>query len=337
MLNQGRLMKATLIAGLVLVATQVGVGAQDSLTAAKDLYASAAYEDALSTLTRLTEGGGAAPDIARQVDEYRAFCLYALGRTGEAESVAETMIRRDPMMKLDSPDVSPRLEVMFSTVRKRLLPSLIRERFKTARTALEQKNLKEAEPQLAEAKLMIADAEKLAIKDEGLADLSVLVDGFLQLVRSTADQRQATAQPAAANVPQESPAVTGPVAPANTPRRTEAAPAPAPRRTESAPAAASAPRVYTVDDVGVVPPAVVNQRMPAMTPDLVRITKAMNTSAVVEVVIDEKGDVVDATIIKSVNTSFDNIVISAARRWKYRPALKDGVAVRYVKTLILVP
>ena len=330
-------MKATLIAGLVLVATQVGAGAQDSLTAAKDLYASAAYEDALSTLTRLTEGGGAAPDIARQVDEYRAFCLYALGRTGEAESVAETMIRRDPMMKLDSPDVSPRLEVMFSTVRKRLLPSLIRERFKTARTALEQKNLKEAEPQLAEAKLMIADAEKLAIKDEGLADLSVLVDGFLQLVRSTADQRQATAQPAAANVPQESPAVTGPVAPANTPRRTEAAPAPAPRRTESAPAPASAPRVYTVDDVGVVPPTVVNQRMPAMTPDLVRITKAMNTSAVVEVVIDEKGDVVDATIIKSVNTSFDNIVISAARRWKYRPALKDGVAVRYVKTLILVP
>jgi len=330
-------MKATLIAGLVLVATQVGVLAQDSLTAAKDLYASAAYEDALSTLTRLTEGGGAAPDIARQVDEYRAFCLYALGRTGEAESVAETMIRRDPMMKLDSPDVSPRLEVMFSTVRKRLLPSLIRERFKTARTALEQKNLKEAEPQLAEAKLMIADAEKLAIKDDGLADLSVLVDGFLQLVRSTADQRQATAQPAAANVPQESPAVIGTAAQATAPRRTEAAPAPAPRRTESAPAPASAPRVYTVDDVGVVPPAVINQRMPAMTPDLVRITKAMNTSAVVEVVIDEKGDVVDATIIKSVNTSFDNIVIGAARRWKYRPALKDGVAVRYVKTLILVP
>ena len=319
-------MKATLIAGLVLVATQVGICAQDSLTAAKDLYASAAYEDALSTLTRLTEGGGAAPDIARQVDEYRAFCLYALGRTGEAESVAETMIRREPMMKLDSPDVSPRLEVMFSTVRKRLLPSLIRERFKTARTALEQKNLSEAEPQLAEAKLMIADAEKLAIKDEGLADLSVLVDGFLQLVRSTADQRQATAQPAAANMPQESPAAPAP-----------AAPAPAPLRIEPAPVPASAPRVYTVDDVGVIPPAVINQRMPAMTPDLVRITKAMNTSAVVEIVIDEKGDVADATIIKSVNTSFDNIVIAAARRWKYRPALKDGVAVRYVKTLILVP
>jgi TonB family protein len=246
------------------------------------------------------------------------------------------MIRREPMMKLDSPDVSPRLEVMFSTVRKRLLPTLIRERFKTARTALEQKKLAEAEPQLVEAKLMIADAEKLAIQDEGLADLSVLVDGFLQLVRSTADQRQATAQPAGANVPQESAAATAsaPTAPAPT---APAATAPASQRTEPAPVPASAPRVYTVDDVGVLPPAVINQRMPAMTPDLVRITKAMKTSAVVEIVIDEKGDVVDATIIKSVNQSFDNIVVGAARRWKYRPALKDGVAVRYVKTLILVP
>lgn len=316
-------MKATLIVGLALVAAQIAIGAQDSLTAAKDLYASAAYEDALSTLTRLTEGGGAAPDIARQVDEYRAFCLYALGRTGEAESVAEAMIRREPMMKLDSPDVSPRLELMFSSVRKRLLPSLIRERFKTARTALEQKDLAEAEPQLVEAKLMIADAEKLSIKDDGLADLSVLVDGFLQLVRSTADQRQAAAQPAV-NVPTERAAA--PTAPAR--QQTEPPPAPVP---------AGAPRVYTVDDVGVVPPAVVNQRMPAMTPDLVRLTKAMNTSAVIEVVIDEKGDVVDANVIKSVNATFDNIVIGAARRWKYRPALKDGVAVRYVKTIILVP
>ena len=322
-------MKVTTIAGLVLVAAQIGIGAQDSLTAAQDLYASAAYEDALSTLTRLTEGGGAAPDIARQVDEYRAFCLYALGRTGEAESVAETMIRREPMLMLDSADVSPRLEVMFASVRKRLLPGLIRERFKTARTALEQKNLTEAEPQLMEAKLMIADAEKLAIKDDGLADLSVLVDGFLQLVRSTAAQRQASAQPAV-NVPQESAAAIAPTAPA-------APAAPARPRTEPASAPASAPRVYTVDDVGVVPPVALNQRLPAMTTDLVRITKAMNTSAVLEVVIDEKGDVVDANVIKSVNASFDSIVVGAARRWKYRPALKDGVAVRYVKTLILVP
>ena len=44
-------MKAIAIVGLLLVATQAGLRSQDSLTAAKDLYASAAYEEALSTLT----------------------------------------------------------------------------------------------------------------------------------------------------------------------------------------------------------------------------------------------------------------------------------------------
>ena len=38
---------------------------------------------------------------------------------------------------------------------------------------------------------MIVEAEKLGVKDDGLADLSVLVDGFLQLVRTTAEQRPA--------------------------------------------------------------------------------------------------------------------------------------------------
>ena len=192
---KARSMKAIVVAGLVMVAAQAGLGAQDSLSAAKDLYASAAYEDALSTLIRLTDGL-TAPDIARQVDEYRAFCLYALGRTGEAESVAESIIRREPLMKLDAADASPRLEMMFSNVRKRLLPGLIRDRFRTARSALDQKNLSAAEPQLVEARLMIGDAEKLGVKDDGLADLTVLVDGFLQLVRSAAEQRPAP-QPAA--------------------------------------------------------------------------------------------------------------------------------------------
>ena len=313
-------MKAKVIVGFLLVAAQAGLSAQDSLSAAKDLYASAAYEDALTALTRLTGDGSAAPNVAREADEYRAFCLYALGRTSEAESVAESIIRRDPLTKLDAADASPRLELMFSNVRKRLLPSLIRERFKTARTALDQKDLTAAEPQLAEARQMIADAEKLGIKDDGLADLGVLVDGFLQLVRSTADQR--TAQPPAAAIPPD---------PASGAARPKVDPPLAPSP------AASVPRVYSLDDVGVTPPVVVNQRLPTMSPELVRITKAINASSMIEVVIDERGDVVDATVRKSVNETFDNLMVGAARRWKYRPAMRDGVPVRYVKTIVIVP
>jgi len=308
---------AAVIAALV-AASQAGLRAQDTLSAAKDLYASAAYEDALSTLMRITEGGTAAPDVARQVDEYRAFCLYALGRTGEAESVAEGMLRKDPLLKLDAADVSPRLETMFSNVRKRLLPALIRDRFRAARSALDKKNLSAAEPDLVQARLMITDAEKLGVKDDGLADLTVLVDGFLQLVRSTAEQAPAR-QPAP-------------------PVQTEIASV-APPKAEPAPARSApiAPRVYTVDEVGVTPPVVISQRMPSMTPELVKVVKAMNTSAILDVLIDERGDVVDAVVRRSLNASFDNLIVSAARRWKYRPAMKDGAPVRYNKTIVLVP
>jgi Gram-negative bacterial TonB protein C-terminal len=315
---KARSLKAIVVAGFVMVAAQAGLGAQDSLSAAKDLYASAAYEDALTTLTRLTDGA-TAPEIARQVDEYRAFCLYALGRTGEAESVAESIIRREPLMKLDAADASPRLEMMFSNVRKRLLPALIRDRFRTARSALDQKNLSAAEPPLVEARLMIAEAEKLGVKDDGLADLTVLVDGFLQLVRTTPEQRPAP-QPAA-GIPPDAASLAA---------RQRVEPLPAP-------SAVNSPHVYTVDDVGVTPPVVLSQRMPSMTPEMLRVVKAMNTNAILDVLIDERGDVMDAIIRKSLNPSFDNLVAGAARRWKYRPAVKDGVAVRYTKTIVLVP
>ena len=129
--------------------------------------ASAAYEHALSTLTRLAGEARPPPRSSGRSTEYRAFSLYALGRTREAETIAESIIRKDPMTKLGALDASPRLEQMFSDVRKRLLPSLIRDRFRTARSALDQKNLAEAEPLLIEARQMITEAEKLGVSDGG--------------------------------------------------------------------------------------------------------------------------------------------------------------------------
>ena len=323
-------MKAIVIVGVMLVAAGgAGLNAQDPLSAARDQYASAAYEDALSTLSRLD--GAAAPGVARQADEYRAFCLYALGRTREAESIAESIIRREPLARLDAADASPRLEALFADVRKRLLPSLIRDRYRLAKSALEQKSLAGAEPQLAEARLMIVEAERMGVKDDGLADLGVLVDGFLQLIRSSADQRSAPLPAAAA------PAAT--VASASRPA--EPSPAVGPRAVAPSaapsPASANASHIYSVADEGVAPPVVVEQRMPAMTVEMQAITKASKSSGAIEVVIDEAGRVVDATIRQSLNSSFDLLIVRSARNWKYRPAMKDGTPVRYRKTLILVP
>jgi hypothetical protein len=331
-------MQSRLVIVALVVAGGIAVHAQDPLSAAKDLYASAAYEDALSTLSHI-DAGASAPDVARQADEYRAFCLFALGRTREAESLAELMIRKRPLARLEAVDASPRLETMFTDVRRRLLPSLIREQFRSARTAIDRKDFAAAEPQLKDARLMIDEADRLGIKDDSLADLGVLVDGFLGLIQSAADARSA---------PQNAPAVQtangggpGDAAPRATSAPAPGGPARGPQNAEpSSPAPEKAldmTRPYTIADEGVKPPVTIDQRMPAMPMQLLSIVRAAHARGMLDVLIDEAGRVADVTLRQPLNPAFDPLLMRTARDWKYQPATKDGVPVRFVKTIVLVP
>jgi Flp pilus assembly protein TadD len=71
----------------------------------KELSTSAAYEDALTARTRL-HGNDAAQSASDQVEQYRAFCLFALGRTGEAQAIAEALISASPLVEIDAADAS---------------------------------------------------------------------------------------------------------------------------------------------------------------------------------------------------------------------------------------
>src|SRR5438034_11835666 len=79
---------------LVFIAT-TPCYAQESLTAARDLYASAAYEDALIVLDRLAAANNA-PDRF-SINQYRAFCLLALGRATDAERAIVAVISDRPL------------------------------------------------------------------------------------------------------------------------------------------------------------------------------------------------------------------------------------------------
>ena len=81
---------------LVCLALAGPAAAQDPLSAARDLYAAASYEEALVMLTGLRDRNPAAT-MVEQVDQYRAFCLFALGRNAEAQKVAESLISKNPM------------------------------------------------------------------------------------------------------------------------------------------------------------------------------------------------------------------------------------------------
>jgi TonB family protein len=302
---------------VVMIACAAPANAQDPLAAAKDLYASAAYEEALSTLTRFSEGGASTPAVARQADQYRAFCLFALGRLAEAESLAESVIRREPLADLNTADASPRLIAMFAGVQKRILPGLLRDRYRAVRGLLDDKQYSAAEPLLVELRDLLGAAERTGGLDQGLADLRVLVEGFLTLSRAQAEAA-ATRRPAA--VPAASP-----VPPATVSTQPAAVPA----------AAAAGPRVYGAGDADVRPPIPVVQRTPAMPPELATIARTLGRQMQLTLTIDEAGSVVNVAVRGSVSASYDDMLVRAAGNWKYQPALRNGVPVRYEKTVAI--
>ena len=304
---------------LVFVAALLIAGpaaAQDALTAAKDLYASAAYEDALVALSRVKES---APELAQQADQYRAFSLFALGRTSEAESVMEGVIRKDPFAMPDSRDASPRINDMFSQVRKRLLPDMIRDEYKSTRATIDKGQLPAAVPSLNKVKRMLDQARSLGVMDQTLNDLDVLVGGFLDLAKSTAELASAEA---AAKAPALAPVVVPP----------PAAAAASPTRADGGP---KGPRIYSVADKDVVAPVTIRQSTPTIPYSVARTM--VGQSGVLEIVINEKGDVEGALMREPVNNVFDAAVLMAAKTWKYRPAMKEGQAVKYMKRVGVSP
>src|SRR6202158_4141236 len=297
----------------LIVVTGAGAtaaAAQDALGAAKDLYASAAYEEALSALTTAKEHG--APDVVHQADQYVAFCLLALGRKAEAESAAESAIREDPLAPLDPRDASPRIEAMFTIVRKRLLPGLIRDAYRTARAATEKGDLVGGVQQLTRVRSMLDAAKGLDAWDETLGDINVLVEGFLELSRVTTELRPAAIAP----IPESTAPVSVPVADHQESQESK-----------------EAHRTYSALDTDVAAPVTVRQEMPTVPHGLASTMRTGKKSGVLEITIDETGVVQDAFMREPVNASFDALVLEAARSWQYRPARRAGTPVRYVRRI----
>ena len=308
-------MKHVIVPVIALTMAAGPLAAQDPLTAAKDLYASAAYEEALTALAGVKAG---APDQAQQVDQYRAFSLFALGRTAEAESVVETLIRRDPLVEPDSRDASPRITALFAQVRKRLLPELIRDSYRAARDTMERGDLAGAVPQLEQVRGMLEEAKSAGVSNEALIDMGVLVDGFLDLARSSVER--ASAEAAKAEAPASAPAAAPPPA---------AAPAPAAAET----IVNRQPPVYSALDADVVAPVIVRQQMPTIPYSLARTMASSKGAGVLEVTINERGRVDEVLMREPVNPFFDSVVIAAARAWQYKPATKGGEPVKYMKRI----
>jgi TonB family protein len=192
---------------------------------------------------------------------------------------------------------------------------------------MDKGELRGAVPALTKVRRMLDQAKAAGPLDSTLVDLDVLVGGFLELARSVADlaaaeaaARSAAAAPAAAPPPP----AAAPAAPTIAP--TAAAMA----RGETA--INRSTRVYTTNDADVTAPVTIRQVVPTIPYSVAR-TMIGQGPGVLEVVINEKGEVESAVMREPVNPIFDAAVLSAARTWRYRPAVKDGQAVKYTKRI----
>jgi hypothetical protein len=313
-------MKTALVFCMAFAAAGSVARAQDGLTAARDLYAAASYEEALAQLDRASAAGA---DLARarEIEQYRAFCFFALGRTRDAEATLEALIRKDPLVALDRRDASPRIEGLFTDVRNRLLPDLIREEYRRAR-ALVQQGSAEAAGTLERVKAMIALAAQTEIYDETLADLGMLVDGFLELHIAAVEPSAPAGNAGASLAP-----IAHPAAPAGP----DAAP---PARSDPAGAAAWGDRPVGTSGTAVVePPVAISQSVPVIPANLRSFIPPSKRFGTYDVLITESGTVRDVVVRESVSPRYDSVFVRTARTWKYRPATRDGQPVVSVKTI----
>jgi TonB family protein len=284
---------------LVLIAPP-RAAAQDSLAAARDLYASAAYDEALAALNQL-KGAGRAGDDQRAIDQYRAFCLLALGRSAEAEEAIAAVVAAEPRYQPSAADVSPRVRAAFSEVRRRMLPGIIQRRYADAKNAFDRKDFAGASEMFQQVLDALNDPDVAAAAAQPpLSDIHTLALGFHDLAVNASAPPLPPPPPAAA---------------------VEAAPATAP------PSEPQRDRIYTLADPNVIPPAIIRQWLPPFPGR----TPVAVSGAALEVVIDETGSVQAAMMRIPVNGAYDSMAIAAARNWRFKPATVNGVPVKFRK------
>ena len=291
-------MRNTICAVVFLVSTAFAASAHaadGTLAAARELYVSASYDDALTMLSGLTAGTRTVEEL-QSVDLYRTLCLVALGRSADADRVIEGMLMRQPLYRASSEELSPRLQSAFQTARKRILPGVIQKAYAEAKNAFDKQEFVIASAGFNEVLKSLADPDiASAASAAPLADIRTLATSFRDL------SVKLTPPPSPPPAPKVEPKPVRPVR-----------------------------AVYSADDRDVTAPVALQQRVPRYP---AAVTRPL--SGVLEFVVDESGAVQTPMMLVSIDPSYDQMVMGAAKKWTYQPATVDGKPVKFIKRLTI--
>lgn len=245
-------------------------GAQDALSAARALYTSARYEEALGAFDAMKSHGVPTTAAALAVEQGRALCLLALDRKADALAAIAALVNLDPFFLPGDEDMSPKLRNAFRDGRRRALPDVLDRLSRRAKDAYDAGNLFDASTGFSRV-LALLDDPDVTLAPKPRTDLRLMAMEFLGLTRSASRLFDGAAKN-----------VTAPVA--------------------------------IMTDVQV--------------PDRVRPADSATTMGV-EVVVTAQGTVESAVVRDPDSAGLAPQVVRAALEWRYSPALRDGVPVRY--------
>jgi hypothetical protein len=261
-----------------------------------------------------TLGSSSEESDAAAIAMYRVLCLVAVGRTGEVDTAIDRLVAQHPLYRPPSDEMSPRIQKAVSSARVRLLPSLVQRRYEESKAAYDRGDFAASSKGFKWVLSALADPDiSYLARQSPLADIKTLSAGFVDL------SEKALAPPP----PAPTPAVVAIAAPppAASPSASASTPTPTTRGRDLK-------RVFSTEDSDVVAPVTMKQVMPRF-PGLL----TQPATGVLEIVIDPAGNVESARLLGTVHPTYDQLLLNAAKKFQYQPAMLDGTGVRYMKRI----
>ncbi len=292
-------MPLIVLAWLVAMASgpteQAPACSEATVSAVRDLYASASYQEALDVLVRV-DGSDAPPALY----EYRALCLLALGRQQEAAAAFTTLVEREPLFQPDPASLSPSVRQLFEAARRRTLPGVVETHYRRARGAFESGDYRVAAD---EFRLVVHIVETIDVTDRGgsLGEFKLLAEGFGRLA---GEKLQPVSKTGSAVAQSLTPSL--------------------------APTGVAGGLPVAVQPPLIVPPVALSRRLPPW-PD--KLLVPLRAFATMELVIDASGAVVAARILESAQPVYDEMLVGVASTWRYQPATRNGRPIPYTMAL----